>query len=154
MKHPNHERLLWLLQNDMPPEEEAGLRQEVAHSPSLRAELEEMQRLQNLLQTTVTTSSKHALRPFFTDRVMRRLVRTETATTRPEEELFSSLLRLFRPVALAGLVMILGLITYNMTRSDIYDAQPSPTEAMLGLHPSTLATAYNLDLETIPSIDP
>ena len=156
MNTPNHERLLRLLDGALAPDEETRLRDDLARSPELRAELDEVKALRSVLQTTVRASSEQALKPFFADRLMRRLAPAtqRLAATAPDEEFFGSLLRLFRPVAVAGLLLILGFATYNVTLSDAYDAQPTPTEAMLGLRPVTLTTAYNLDLETIPPLDP
>ncbi|MFQ5569221.1 MAG: hypothetical protein ACE5G0_06075 [Rhodothermales bacterium] len=156
MNHPTHERLLRLLQGELTPGEEAQVRQELARSSALRAELEEIRALQGLLQTTVRASTEDALRPFFADRVMRRLrpAAQRLADSASEEEFFGVLLRLFRPVALAGLLIILGFAAYNVTQSDGYESQPSTTEAVLGLPPMTLATAYEFDLSPTTPTDP
>lgn len=156
MNSPNHERLLRLLDGALAPEEEARLRQELERSPALRAELEALQALQGLLQTTVRASSERALQPFFADHLMRRLTPApqRLAATTPDEEFFGLLLRLFRPVAVAGLLLVLGFATYNVTVSGEYEAQTSTTEAVLGLPPVSLATAYDLDLSTTPPTEP
>ena len=156
MNSPNHERLLGLLQGALTPEEEARLQQEVARSPALRTELEALKALQGLLQTTVRASSERAIEPFFADRLMRQLAPApqRLAATTPDEEFFGFLLRLFRPVAVAGLLLILGFATYNVTLSGDYEAQASTTEAVLGLPPVTLATAYDLNLSTTLPTEP
>ena len=152
----NHERLLRLLDGVLAPDDEARLRDDLARSPELRAELDGMKALRGLLQATVRASSEQALKPFFADRLMRRLAPAtqRLASAASDEEFFGSLLRLFRPVAVASLLLILGFATYNVTLSDAYDAQPTTTEAVLGLTPVTLTTAYNLDFEMIPPLDP
>ena len=156
MNTPNHERLLRLMEGALPPEEEARLRQELDGAAELRAELEALQGLQSVLQNTVRASSERALQPFFADRLVRRLAPApqRLATTTPDEEFFGLLLRLFRPVAVAGLLLILGFATYNVTVSGDYEAQASTTEAVLGLPPVSLATAYTLDLSTTPPAEP
>lgn len=156
MNTPDYERLLSLLQGALPPEEEARLRQKLDQSPELRAALQEVKALHGLLHTTVHTSAEHALKPFFTDRVMRQLAPSPQglAAAVQDEEFFGVLLRLFRPVALAGFLLILGFATYNVAFSDVYDVPTTTTEAVLGLPPVTLTTAYNLDFETIPPIEP
>ncbi len=156
MNTPNHERLLRLLDGTLPPGEETRLRDDLARSPELRAELDELKALRGLLQTTVRASSEQALKPFFADRLMRRMAPApqRLAATTPDEEFFGSLLRLFRPVAVAGLLLILGFATYNVTLSDEYEAEASTTEAVLGLPPVSLATAYDLDLSTTSSTEP
>ncbi len=150
MNSPNHERLLRLLEGTLTPEEQARLRQEVARSPALRAELEALKALRGLLPTTVHASSERALAPFFADRLMRRLAPApqRLAAPTPDEEFFGLLWGLFRPVAVVGLLLIFGFATYNVTLSGDYEAQASTTEAVLGLPPVTLATAYELDLST------
>lgn len=144
MNTPDHDRLLRLLEGALPPDEAARLRDEIARSPALRHEYETLRAMRTLLQTTTRDAAEKAVKPFLADRVMRRLA----PQSEPEEELFGALLRLFRPVALAGLLLILGLGAYNVSRADAYDAEPSATEAVLGLPPVTLSAAYDLDLTT------
>ena len=156
MNTPNYERLLCLLDGTLPPDEEARLRDDLARSPELRAELDEVKALRGLLRTTVRASSEQALKPFFADRLMRRMAPTpqRLAADAPDEELFGSLLRLFRPIAVTGLLIVLGFAAYNVTLSGEYEAEASTTEAVLGLPPVTLATAYDLDLSTTPPTEP
>jgi hypothetical protein len=132
------------------------VQRDLEHSPELRATLHEIKALHGLLQSTVDASAQHALKPFFTDRVMRRLtpIPQKLTAASQDEEFFAFLLRLFRPVALAGILLILGFATYNVAFSDAYVAETTATEAMLGLPPVTLTTAYTLDFETIPPIEP
>ena len=103
MTHPDTNLLLRLLEGDLSAEEEAALRQRLDASPALRMELEDIQAVRSLLQHTVRTSSEHALRPFFVDRLMRRLDPARLQRS-PDEELFGALLGLFRPVAVAGML--------------------------------------------------
>lgn len=145
MKQDTHDRLLRLIQGDLSAEEVAQLRAEVERSPALRAELDELRALHGLLRTTVQASADDALQPFFADRLMRRLRPAPHRLAAPDEAFFEALLAWFRPVALAGLLLLFGLITYNVTLSNEYEAEPSTTEAVLALPPVTLATAYDVD---------
>ncbi len=147
MNNDDHDRLLRLIQGEATPQEAARLQQELAHSPALRREMEELRALHGLLRTTVHASAETALKPFFADRLLRRLAPAPQRLVRrsPEEELFAGLLRLFRPLALAGVLLILGFAAYNVTLSSDYGAEPSTTEAVLALPPVTLATAYDAD---------
>ncbi len=156
MNTPNQDQLLRLLDGTLTPDEEAGLRDALAQSPALRAELADLKALRSVLQEAVHASSEQALKPFFADRLMRRLAPAtqRLAVAGPDEVLFGSLLRLFRPVAVVGVLIILGFASYNVTLSSSYDAQPTTTEAVLGLQPVTLTTAYNYDFETITPLDP
>ena len=121
--------------------------EEIARSPELRAQWKDLSALRSLLRHTADTSSQNALRPFLADRVLRRI--------RPADEaLFGSLWHLFRPLALAGILLIVGFASYNATFYRSYDAQPTATEVMLGLRPVTLTTAYAADLDTFLPLTP
>ena len=63
MNTPNHERLLRLLDGTLPPDDEARLRDDLARSPQLRAELDDLKALRGLLQTTVHAATEQALKP-------------------------------------------------------------------------------------------
>jgi len=147
MKHKNFNQILGFLNGELSPEENKIFRNRLEESPALRAEVEELRALQTTLRDTLDTHSEEALRPFFTDRLMRRVnaIRTTTYVFSSEEEFFRNLTRLFKPIAVASLVIILSLAAYNFTISNAYEVAPSPTEAVLGLPPVDLATAYDLD---------
>ena len=147
MKRKKTNILLSFLNGEMPPEESQAFQQKLEQSPELRTELEEMRTLQATLRTSVRTHSTEALRPFFADRLMRRInARCAVHNTfSPEEEFFRNLAKLFRPIAIASVIIILSLATYNFALSTAYEVSPSPTEAVLGLPPVDLATAYDLD---------
>jgi anti-sigma factor RsiW len=148
MKPDTTDRLLRFLDGSLPPEDAARVQDELAHAPDLRAELETLRAMQRLLRTTVQSSAETAAKPFLTDRVMKRLdpARKSAKRLAPEEELFGSLLRLFRPVALAGMLLILIIAAYNVTLSSGYEAEASTTEAIFALPPVTIATAYDTEL--------
>ena len=111
MKRKKTNILLSFLNGEMPPKESQTFQQKLEQSPELRTELEEMRTLQATLRTSVRTHSTEALRPFFADRLMRRInARCAVHNTFSPEEV-----------------------------------SPSPTEAVLGLPPVDLATAYDLD---------
>lgn len=143
MTHHDTDMLLRLLDGDLSAEDETDLRQRLDASPALRAELEDLHALRGLLQTTVHASSERILQPFFTDRLMRRLDPARLRRS-PDEEFFGALLWLFRPVAVAGMLLILVLAAYNVMRANDYEVPPSTTEAVFGLPPVSLATAYEV----------
>jgi len=144
MKMTDTEKLTRLLNGELSHEDAAQLRAELVRSPALQAELEQLETMQHLLQMTVKTEAETALKPFFADRLMRKLAPTLRRVA-PEEILVGALMRVFRPVALVGLLVILLLSGYNLTRSGSYEAGQTTTEAVLGLPPVALATAYELD---------
>jgi hypothetical protein len=98
------------------------------------------------------------LRPFFVDRVQKKLAaRVAGVAPAPDaiaEELFASLLPLFRRMSVAAVVLIAVLTAYNIRVSAQYEADLSAAEAVLGLPPVTLATAYSaLDQQDFPAVD-
>ncbi len=124
----------------MSPEEAEAWERRLAEAPELRAECEEWRALRGVMQTSVREDAEAVLRPFFTDRLMRRLRPGERA--RPES-FVSSLAAVFRPVVIAGLLLIAILVGYNVASYE-YEASASATEAVLGLPPVTVATAFDV----------
>lgn len=146
------EQLLRLANGELPSAEAEALRHALDASPELQQQWQTLQATQTLLQEGVAMASEQALRPFFTDRLMRRL----EATTRRavEEEMFSIWMTFFRPIAIAGVVIILGLVFYNINVAQQYEAAASATETVLALPPVSLESAYELDLAaTYASLD-
>lgn len=146
MNSQDTDLLLRWLDGALLPDERQAVDQRLAESPALRLDLEELQALQGLLRTSTQHTAEHALKPFFTDRLMRRLdgMRMK-ARWSPEEELFLGLMRLFRPIAIAGLSLILVFAAYNLMLADEYGIEQSTTEAVLALPPVSIATAYDAD---------
>ena len=106
--------------------------------------------LRRLLQEHADQASELAFQPFLADRVMRRI----TMASQPEDQLFSLLFGLFRPVALASLLLILGLVGYNTVVSRTFDVQPTTTEVVFGLQPVSLTDAFTADLEPLLTDSP
>lgn len=142
MKHDHPDQLLRFLDGALPPEEAAAVQRALDASPALRDELATLRALRGSLRAA--THADDALQPFFTDRLMRRLA-PAPARLSESEEFFGALVRLFRPVALAGLLLVLGFAAYNVNLAEDYEAEPTTTEAVLALPPVSLATAYDVD---------
>lgn len=146
---PISEQLLRLANGELPPEEAAAIRQKINESPEWKQAWSETQAMQSLLQSSVQAASEHALQPFFTDRLMRRLNNMEAGQSDVhEDDLARVLWAFFRPIAVAGLVVILGLILYNTNVASEYNIDASATEAVLALPPVSLESAFELDLAT------
>lgn len=106
-------------------------------------------RLQESLQDMVAIESQHVQQELLTNSILR-AVRSTKAGVKGIDELWSrALLTWFRPVMIAGILLIFLLAAYNVrqTRSDSVNL--TTTERVLGLHPVTVASAYDLDLESI-----
>ncbi len=104
----------------------------------------------SLLRESAEASAEHAMQPFVADRVMRRIAQL----TRSEEVFQAALWRFFRPVALAGFILVLAFVGYNSTISRTYEVPPTTTELVLGLQPVTLTTAYSADFYPILAAGP
>lgn len=150
MSTPNCERLLSFLRDELTPPEVAKLKAELERSAALRAELADLTALQHLLQESVRASSETAIKPFFADRVMRRIAPSPA----PDEAILGYLWHLFRPMAVVSTFLILGLAAYSASRMDAYEATPTTSEAILGLQPVTLTSAFAADLDIIPALNP
>jgi len=101
--------------------------------------------LRRLLIEYADESAEMAMQPFVADRVMRRI----TMASQPEEQLYSFLFRLFRPVAIASLLLILGFVGYNAMVSRSYEIQPTTTEVVFGLEPVSITEAFTADIEPL-----
>ncbi len=92
------------------PEEQRRLEESLAKSKSLR---EEKQRIETI-RRSVASSTSHTFEPFFAERVMRRIEQKKSQ----QEPFFDALLAVFRPVVVGAVVLVIGLVSYNMIRKD------------------------------------
>lgn len=145
---PLSEQLIRLANGELAPAEADALRQKINASDDLRKQWAQTQALQRMLQTSLEAKTDDALQPFFTDRLMRRLERAEATPSRVEDDLPAVLWALFRPIAVAGLVIIIGLAFYNSNVASEYNVDASATETVLALPPVSLESAFELDLTT------
>ncbi len=116
----------------------------------LDAETRQVHALEQLLQFAVEEGSERSVKPFLAERVLRRL-EPATATT---EVYLGTLWQLFRPIGIAAMALILALAAYNTSVVDAYDVRPTTSEALLGLQPVTLTTAYAADVDPLAFADP
>lgn len=109
----------------------------------------EWDQLQHSLRDMVDGESENVRPEFMTDNILRAVRSSASGRTWLDEVLADVVGSWFRPVVLAGILLILMLAAYNAQHvaSDLVDR--STTERVLGLHPITVASAYDLDLESI-----
>ena len=98
------------------------------------------------LQRMVQTERSASMMSMTTERVMR-AVKAGYSSKRREAYLERELISWFRPVVGAGLVVILALAFYNVDKSRENDHHQTPAEMVLGLHPVTVAAAYDLEFD-------
>ena len=143
--------LLRLLEGKMSEQEEHDLRSRLDKSAASRAELERLSGAYDWLQEGAAHSASSALKPFFTDRLMRRVNQVGAGGSR-EEEMAAMLAQVFRPVALASLVLAIFLVTYNIQLSRDYSVDSTTVESVLALPPVTSMSAFDLDLYAAESV--
>ncbi|GMQ82105.1 MAG: hypothetical protein BMS9Abin05_1547 [Rhodothermia bacterium] len=101
------------------------------------------------LQEMVADESEHVRHEFLTDNILR-AVRTSSVSQSWFDELWPGLMRSWvRSVVVVGILLVFLLAAYNARQvsSDLFDR--STTERVLGLYQVTVASAYDLDLESI-----
>ena len=137
--------LLRLIEGVMDDEEAGAMRERLERSASLREAYEQLKASRQWMQSAVEVSAADALRPFFTDRLMRKL-RPVPPESVPFEDLVAMMTRVFRPVAIAGFLLAVGLAVYNVDISRDYSVDTTTTEAILALPPVTSMAVFDLDL--------
>lgn len=128
-------------EEELTPSEEDRLGQLLATHPELRADREALAETEAL----VADAAPDSFAPFFSGRVMGRLEHR-----REEGRAFSEQLAfLFRRLALAVLLLAVGLATYNTATSPQW-ARDSLVERVVGIPSPTLEDAYSLNLYDAP----
>ena len=102
-------------------------------------------RIGTLLLETSETTAATSLKPFLSDRIMRKIQSLHLT----QESLSQILWLTFRPFILGCVVLTLVLISCNIFLSRNYDVAPTTTELVFGLQPLTLITAYSSDLDVL-----
>lgn len=139
----DNDRLLAFLDGTMSNDEQAQLRSEIERSPELRTQIDELSDVRGLLREAVVADAD-ARSPLLADRVIQRMRSFDGNAESVADAFLSGIVRLFRPVALAAIVIIALLASYNLSYSDEYASELTTAESVLGLPPVTLATAYDV----------
>jgi len=104
--------------------------------------------LQGALRTLIDDETRHIHETVLTDKIVRAVRGTSIGSWGLEDVWSRALLDWFRPVAVIGTLVVLLLMAYNIGRSVPTPFELSTTERVFGMHPVTLATAYDLDLDS------
>lgn len=104
------------------------------------------QEIQRALQRAAQNAAEHGLQPFFVDRVMKSIAAAK-AVRLPAEEMFEGLVGWFRPIAVASLLIIIGLIGFNLKEAATHELAVSVSESVLGLPAVSVETAFELNDE-------
>jgi anti-sigma factor RsiW len=151
MKRTDRELLHRSLDGPLSISESEHLKKLVSLDAEARSELEALRGLRERLRPAVETAAQASVRPFFVDRVMRRLQSLSTAVRpSPEEMLARSLSWSFWRLGLAASLLVLGLAFYNSRLPQSYDTQRGAIEVVLALPPVSLDTAHEYDFPRRP----
>lgn len=109
------------------------------------AEHELPQEVVSSLRRMVNVERERSMMSMPTERVMRAV--RASASTYKESFIERELASWFRPVMALGMVIILALAVYNFDLSRQNDHIQTTTEMVLGLHPVTVAAAYDIEFD-------
>lgn len=137
------ERTLRWLDGRLTDAERLAFEAELDRHPALRADVEQLRTLRLDLRQTALADAEAVASPWLAKRVLQRLSNPPASYA---DELALWLGQVFRPVALAGLVMVLILAGYNLRLSQSFATEASTAEAVLGLPPVSAASVYDLDV--------
>jgi hypothetical protein len=114
-----HKKMLKLLyrsfDDPLPEEEQQRLKKALENSPGLRREKEQLE----AQRQAVANSAIHSFKPFFADRVISLVKARESQPNGLElQRFYESLLAVFRKVAIAGALLSIIFIIYNLKIGD------------------------------------
>lgn len=109
------------------------------------AEHELPQEVVSSLRRMVNVERERSMMSMPTERVMRAV--RASASMYKESFIERELASWFRPVMALGMVIILALAVYNFDLSRQNDHIQTTTEMVLGLHPVTVAAAYDIEFD-------
>ena len=105
--------LLRSLDTTLTPQEQHRLNQELSRSETLRLELERLK----VMRQSIYQGGKRTFRPFFAERVMQR-IEASTQQKPAEDTFFFALKEVFLPVAIAAVIFIVVMLSYQVVRHD------------------------------------
>ena len=99
--------------------------------------------LSQALRSMAETERDRSVRPMIADRIMRSIDASRPAPWTPMDVMAGQLLRWFRPVVAAGILLIILLAGFNLMSSIEGD---TAADRLLGLPSVTVASVYDMDL--------
>ncbi len=113
--------------------------------------MDEHRQLKTWLGSMVEQERKEALRPMLADRIVRTAREQglvgQAAPRGAFDDTTFGILGWFRPVVAACLVVLIGLLVYNLRLTTDMPGIDSTADRLLGLPSVTVAVAYNPDFE-------
>ena len=151
MNKMRYDIILKYLEGDLSEEEGAAFEKQLAQSEELRKEVSQVHTVQKGLKEATNEMLEGAVRPFLADRVVRALDRENQHVESISEDFFNQLVLVFRPIAIASVLLVLTLAFYNYQLSSEYETELSAGEALLALPPVSSASVYALDYFDSPN---
>lgn len=99
--------------------------------------------LSRALRSMAESERDRSVRPMIADRIMRSIDASRPVAWTPMDVMAGQLLRWFRPVVAAGLLLIILLAGFNLMSSIEGD---TAADRLLGLPSVTVASVYDVDL--------
>lgn len=127
------------LDGRLAPDDVERLNERLAAEETLHSQLARARRLRE----TVSAARADSFAPFFSDRLMRRLLATRGGTA--ADAFYSALQTAFTRTAVASLVVAGMLAAYNFAAYGDMDVAASVTEALFGLPSASLMDALSYD---------
>jgi anti-sigma factor RsiW len=143
MENRRLDTMLRWLDGRLPDADRRAFEAELNRSDALRVEVDALRGLRLGMQDALRAEAAGVADPYLADRVLRRI-----EAPRPvfADELALWLGQVFRPVAIAGALVVVLLAGYNVRLSQSFATESSTAEAMLGLPPVSTASVYDLDV--------
>jgi len=95
---------------ELKPEEKQRLENALKNSSEIQNEKKRIL----AVRKTIANSSIKSFKPFFAERIIHQLQEQEQA----QESLWDVLLFAFRPVAIGAIILLIGLMSYNIIKSE------------------------------------
>jgi hypothetical protein len=109
----------------------------------------EWSHLQESLRDMVSSESEHVEHALITNNILRAVRKAPAGMPSLDDLWERALVSWFRPVVVAAVLLILLLAAYNVRQTSSDALELTTTERILGLHPVTVASAYDVELESI-----
>lgn len=106
-------------------------------------EQRDLDAITRIVSPAVDTVVRRGVKPFFVDRVMRSVKKTRLAGV-PADEIFEGMLGWFRPIVVASLLIVVGLIGFNLRQASSDEIAMSVPESVFGLPTISVEAAYEL----------
>lgn len=143
--------ILNYLDGHLSEEERLAFEEQLSQSEALQDEVLQVRTWQQGMKATTAGMLEGAVRPFLADRVLRSLDQENATVESKTEEFFAHLSLVFRPIAIASLLLALTLAFYNYQLSSQYETEVSAAEALLALPPVSTASVYAIDYFDTPN---